>query len=210
MGFSVLFELCGNDVDVCLVSRHAKNDRTCTWKPYFTGHKGCRDGRGCGRYWMAPLMGRATRTRARLRIEAASTEVLAPTTLRFGTKLVLRVYVAVNAAVAVLVDVALVAGPNINTVVRVLSFVAWTIIGGLLVVWLDRCVVRVSVTAKPSGLYIYNGLRTHVVTWAEVEGFEASSRPYLMAVKRTHGRPIPMAGITPGLFGNPFPRRLVE
>jgi hypothetical protein len=72
--------------------------------------------------------------------------------------------------------------------------------------WLDRRILRVSVTAKPSGLYIYNGLRTHVVTWPEVEGFESSSRPYLMAVRRTHGRPIPMAGITPGLFGNLVPQ----
>jgi hypothetical protein len=66
--------------------------------------------------------------------------------------------------------------------------------------------VRARVTAEPSGLHIFNGLRTYAVKWCEVEGFERSSRPFLMAVSRRGGAPIPMMGITPELFGDRRPQ----
>jgi hypothetical protein len=60
--------------------------------------------------------------------------------------------------------------------------------------------------ADPAGIRVFNGLRTHFVPWDEVEGFEASSRPFLLAIKRSNGRPLAMAGLTPGSFGNVAPQ----
>jgi hypothetical protein len=142
---------------------------------------------------------------------ASPTGVVWPGTLRFGirprARIISRIVIIVYAAVFLLIDVAVVVGPNLKLSVRIALFITSTVIGTALIGWCERRMVRASVTASPSGLFIYNGLGTHVVTWPEVKGFEDSSRPFLMAVKRAHGRPIPMAGITPELFGNRGPQR---
>ncbi len=118
-----------------------------------------------------------------------------------------RIYIAVIAASFVVCDAMLIFAPRVDATPRLLLVLIQTVVGGLLVAFMERRMVRASVTANSSGLRIYNGLATHAVAWPEVEGFEDSSRPFLMAVKRTHGRPIPMAGITPGLFGNRGPQQ---
>jgi hypothetical protein len=142
---------------------------------------------------------------------ASPTGVVWPGTLRFGirprAKIISRIFIIVYAAILLLIDVAVVVGPDLNLAARIALFITSTVVGSALIGWCERRMVRASVTANPSGLYIYNGLGTHVVTWPEVKGFEDSSRPFLMAVKRAHGRPIPMAGITPELFGNRGPQR---
>lgn len=68
--------------------------------------------------------------------------------------------------------------------------------------WAKRRLLDSMVIAAPDALRVYNGLGTHVLPWSEIEGFRPSSKPFLMAVQRTHGRPVTMAGLTPGMFGN--------
>lgn len=75
-----------------------------------------------------------------------------------------------------------------------------------LFIWGKRRIIDASVRATPDGLYIYNGLKTHVVAWSDVVGFQPSTRPFLMAVTRRNGRPVPMDGITPESFGRRGPQ----
>jgi hypothetical protein len=121
--------------------------------------------------------------------------------VRPGARLVSQILIIVSAASLILMDVALIVGTRGNPAVRIIDFIVVNIVGVPFVVWLKRRLLDATVRADPSGLYIFNGLGTHVVAWREVEGFGPSSRPFLLAVKRTCGRPIPMAGITPETFG---------
>lgn len=106
-----------------------------------------------------------------------------------------------------LIDVAALIGPGLEVLPRV-GFVVVATIGGLLqFIFLERRLVRAKVTATPEGLYVFNGFRRHFVPWAEVEGFEHSSRPFLLAIKRSNGTPLPMAGLTPGSFGRRGPQK---
>jgi hypothetical protein len=102
--------------------------------------------------------------------------------------------------------VAAVVGPGLSAFVRVLTFAMVTAIGTSQLIWLERRGLRASVVATPAGIRVFNGLRTHSVPWSEVEGFEDSSRPFLLAIKRANGGPLPMAGLTPGSFGNRAPQ----
>lgn len=122
--------------------------------------------------------------------------------IRPGSLIVRRIYIVAMAAVVIAVDLAVVVSPpSVSVVTRAIIVVLWTGGGAVLIVWLERCMVRPTVVARADGLYIFNGMREHYVPWAEVEGFEYSARPFLMAVKRHHGEPIAMAAITPGVFG---------
>jgi hypothetical protein len=123
-----------------------------------------------------------------------------------GQRLLGRVFIFGFAASLVLTTAIPILAPHASIVGRIVSVIAITSIGALTVVWLERRMVRSTVNATPSGLRIYNGIRTYVVRWHEVVAFERSSRPFQMAVKRTHGRPISMAAITPGWFGNLRPQ----
>ena len=105
-----------------------------------------------------------------------------------------------------LLAVAAIAGPGLSFFVRALMFAVATVVGTLQLVWLERRGIRACVVATPAGICVFNGLRTHFVPWPEVEGFENSSRPFLLAIKRTKARPLPMAGLTPGSFGNRAPQ----
>jgi hypothetical protein len=131
---------------------------------------------------------------------------LGPVELHFdipsGQRLLGRFFIFVFAACLVMTTTIPILAPHASIVGRIVSVIAITSIGALTVVWLERRMVRSTVNATPSGLCIYNGIRTYVVRWPEVVAFERSSRPFQMAVKRTHGRPISMAAITPGWFGN--------
>jgi hypothetical protein len=104
------------------------------------------------------------------------------------------------------IDLAAVAGPGLGVLPRVALFAGATTVGLLQLIFLERRLVRATVTATPQGLYVFNGLRRHFVPWSEVAGFEPSSRAFLFAVKRTNGRPLPMAGLTPGSFGRRGPQ----
>jgi Bacterial PH domain len=127
-------------------------------------------------------------------------------TLQFGVsprgRLVTRVLIAVVALVTLWLAAAtafLAKGPFD---LRVLLVVAFMLITVVVVVGLERRMVRSTVTADPSGLRIDNGLGTHFVAWSDVEGFVADlNRPFLVDVERTDGPPIPMAGIRPTPFG---------
>lgn len=106
-----------------------------------------------------------------------------------------------------LIDAAALIGPGLGVLSRV-GFVVVATVGGLLhIVFLERRLVRARVTAAPEGLYVFNGIRRHFVPWSEVEGFEHSSRPFLLTVKRANGSPLPMARLTPGSFGRRRPQR---
>jgi hypothetical protein len=105
-----------------------------------------------------------------------------------------------------LLAAAAVAGPGLSVFVRVLTLAIATSVGTLHLIWLERRGIRAYVVASPVGIYVFNGLRTHFVPWSEVEGFEDSSRPFLLAIRRSKGRPLPMAGLTPGSFGNRVPQ----
>jgi hypothetical protein len=109
-----------------------------------------------------------------------------------------RIFSAVTGIIFVLFVVRAVfaPAPHIGTGSTILGASIATIGGVLSVTYIERGIVNPSVRATVSGLYIYNGLRTHVVAWVEVAGFQRSSRPFQMAVRRTHGRPIAMAGVT--------------
>jgi Bacterial PH domain len=129
-----------------------------------------------------------------------------PDTVRFeirdGAKRVTRMLMVVGLGGYGLVAVAAIVGPGLSVLVRIL-IVGWAImLGAAQILWLERRGIRAYVVATPSGIRVFNGLRTHFVRWTEVEGFEPSSRPFLLAIKRTRGRPLPMAGLTPGSFGN--------
>lgn len=134
-----------------------------------------------------------------------------PARLQFGIRRRARVvswtFITVIAVSLIVVDVSDIVAPRINLVVRIVYFAVVSIVGVPFVVWLKRRMVDATVSADSSGLYIYNGFRTRVVAWREIEGFEPSSRPFLLVVKRTGGRPIPMAGITPETFGRRGPQR---
>ena len=131
-------------------------------------------------------------------------------TLQFGVspraRLVARILIAVVALASLWIAVAaalLAAGPYD---LRVLPVVAFTLIAVVVVVGMERRMVRSTVMADPSGLRIDNGLGTHFVAWSDVEGFVADrNRPFLVNVERTGGPPIPMAGIRPTPFGRRSP-----
>lgn len=126
--------------------------------------------------------------------------------VRRGARAVVRMLMAVSAWGYGVVAVAAVVGPGLSFFVRVLIFVVATGVGALQLIWLERRGIRACVVATPAGIRVFNGLRTHFVPWSEVEGFENSSRPFLLAIKRTKARPLPMAGLTPGSFGNRAPQ----
>lgn len=117
-----------------------------------------------------------------------------------------RMLMAVGACVYALLAVVAIVGPDLSFFARVLMFAAATGVGTLQLIWLERRGIRACVVATPDGIRVFNGLRTHFVPWPEVEGFEDSSRPFLLAIKRTKARPLPMAGLTPGSFGNRAPQ----
>lgn len=126
--------------------------------------------------------------------------------VRRGARVVVRTLMTVGACGYALLAVAAIVGPGLSFFVRVLMFAVATGVGTLQLVWLERRGIRACVVATPAGIRVFNGLRTHFVPWSEVEGFEDSSRPFLLAIKRTKGRPLPMAGLTPGSFGNRVPQ----
>jgi hypothetical protein len=126
--------------------------------------------------------------------------------VRRGARVVVRTLMTVGACGYALLAVASIVGPGLSFFVRVLMFVGATGIGTLQLIWLERRGIRACVVATPAGIRVFNGLRTHFVPWSEVEGFEDSSRPFLLAIKRTKARPLPMAGLTPGSFGNRAPQ----
>jgi hypothetical protein len=126
--------------------------------------------------------------------------------VRRGARIVVRMLMAVSAWGYGVVAVAAVVGPGLSSFVRVLMFAVATGAGTLQLIWLERRGIRACVVATPTGIRVFNGLRTHFVPWSEVEGFESSSRPFLLAIKRTKARPLPMAGLTPGSFGNRTPQ----
>jgi hypothetical protein len=119
---------------------------------------------------------------------------------------VVRTLIVVGAWGYGVLAVVAVVGPGLSLWVRVLMFVAATGVGTLQLIWLERRGIRACVVATPAGIRVFNGLRTHCVPWSEVEGFEDSSRPFLLAIKRTKARALPMAGLTPGSFGNRAPQ----
>jgi hypothetical protein len=126
--------------------------------------------------------------------------------VRRGARIVVRMLMAVSVWGYGVVAVAAVVGPGLSFSVRVLMFAVATGVGALQLIWLERRGIRACVVATPGGISVFNGLRTHFVPWSEVEGFEDSSRPFLLAIRRTKGRPLPMAGLTPGSFGNRAPQ----
>jgi hypothetical protein len=126
--------------------------------------------------------------------------------VRRGARIVVRMLMAVGVCGYALLAVASVIGPGLSFFVRVLMFVVVTGVGVLQLIWLERRGIRARVVATPDGIRVFNGLRMHFVPWSEVEGFQDSSRPFLLAIKRTKGRPLPMAGLTPGSFGNRAPQ----
>jgi hypothetical protein len=107
----------------------------------------------------------------------------------------------------VCVDAGWLFGPRLDAPLRAVGFMTTTTILLPFSVYMTRRLLRAYVIGDGSGLRIYNGIRTHVIPWSEVEGFVGSSRPFLMAVKRTHGRALTMTGITPGPLGDPEPQR---
>jgi hypothetical protein len=126
--------------------------------------------------------------------------------VRRGARIVVRTLMLVGACGYALLAVVAIVGPGLSVLVRVLMFVVATSVGTLQLIWLERRGIRACVVATPGGIRVFNGLRTHFVPWTEVEGFEGSSRPFLLAIRRTKGRPLPMAGLTPGSFGNRAPQ----
>ena len=126
--------------------------------------------------------------------------------VRRGARVVMRMLIAANTCACALMAVAVIAAPGMTIYVRVLLLAMVMGLGILQLIWLERRGVRAYVVATPAGIHVFNGLRTHFVPWSEVEVFEDSSRPFLLAIKRTKGRPLPMAGLTPGSFGNRVPQ----
>ena len=114
--------------------------------------------------------------------------------------------IAANTCACALMAVAVIVAPGMTIYVRVLLLAMVMGLGILQLIWLERRGIRAYVVATPAGIHVFNGLRTHFVPWSEVVGFEDSSRPFLLAVKRTKARPLPMAGLTPGSFGNRTPQ----
>jgi hypothetical protein len=125
-----------------------------------------------------------------------------------GKRRFARFYLFVIAACIAVEDVGALLNPGrLGVGERIIAVGALTSIGVLTVVWAERRMVKATVKATPSGLYIDNGFRKYIVRWSEVVAFENSWRPFQVAVKRTHGRPISMASITPGWFGKLTPQR---
>jgi hypothetical protein len=133
-----------------------------------------------------------------------------PDELRFevrpGARTAVRMMMVLCALACTLLAVVAVAGPDIEFPIRVLVFVVVAGMGALELLWLERRGIKARVVATPRGISVFNGLRTYFVPWSEVEGFQHSSRPFLLAVRRTKGRPLPMAGLTPGSFGDLVPQ----
>lgn len=97
--------------------------------------------------------------------------------------------------------------PDASTVARISSLAIIVLGGGAFVIWWERSTVKPWVRATSQGLFIYNGFRIHIVAWSEVAGFEKSRwRPFQMAVRRVHGRQMPMSGIVGGWFGDRQPQ----
>jgi hypothetical protein len=133
-----------------------------------------------------------------------------PDTLKFeirrGARIVMRMLMALTVWGYGVIAVAAVVGPSLSFSVRGLMFAVATGACILQLIWLERWGINARVVATPRGISVFNGLRTYFVPWSEVEGFEHSSRPFLLAIRRTNGRPLPMAGLTPGSFGNRAPQ----
>jgi hypothetical protein len=153
---------------------------------------------------------RAIQSRWRWLLAIRPVDEYAPDAIRFeirrGARIVVRMLMAVSVWGYGLLAVVAIAGPGLSFFVRALMFAVATGVGTLHLIWLERRGIRAYVVATPAGIHVFNGLRTHFVPWPEVEGFEDSSRPFLMAIRRTKGRPLPMAGLTPGSFGNRAPQ----
>lgn len=120
-----------------------------------------------------------------------------------------KVYVAASAFALLMFDVATLVGrwSRLGPGKTLLICGLFTMFAVVLIMWLSRVFLSPSVIADEVGLHVYNGFRRYVVPWTEVDGFENSSTmPFLFAVKRKHGRPIFMAGITPEPFGRRGPQ----
>ena len=116
-----------------------------------------------------------------------------------------RLYIAVMAAVQLLILVAILVSRQGPLVERLGIAVAWILVLIPLFTWMKRRLLDAVVKASPDGLQIYNGLKRHVVRWDDVAGFEPSSRPFLFAVRRVSGGSVTMDGITPETFGGSRP-----
>jgi hypothetical protein len=104
------------------------------------------------------------------------------------------------AAFFVIFVVGLLVEPQVSPLARAIMVPTYSIVGALYVTWGVRRLLGARVTADRSGLYIYNGLRTHVVGWRDVDGFTEAFQPFLMAVKRHHGRKITLTAVTGGTW----------
>lgn len=127
-------------------------------------------------------------------------------TLRFeirpSARLVSRVLIFVMIGCLVLMDTAMVFAPDVETRLRIEYIVLATVGMVPYILYMERRLVRAFVLADAQGLHIYNGLRTHLIAWTDVEGFQGRRNPFLVAVKRRGERPLVMTGVTPGLFGD--------
>jgi hypothetical protein len=117
-----------------------------------------------------------------------------------------RVYITVNAVVALVIFVAILASAQFPLVKRLGVAAIWMLLLVPLFVWLKRRLLDSTVKATPEGLRIYNGMRRHFVRWDDVAGFEPSFRPFLFAVRRVSGGSVTMDGITPETFGQRGPQ----
>jgi hypothetical protein len=120
-----------------------------------------------------------------------------------------RIYGSIVAIIFVLFGIAYVSEPqpHLSAGRTVLAGIVWAVGSVVSVACIERIMVKPYVRATPSGLCIYNGLRTHMIQWTEVAGFEPSSRPFQIAVKRINGKPVSMTGVMGGWFGNREPQR---